>query len=86
LSALENGNNTEVINSKEKEIKIITRNAYFYATAMTVITIIISINIAWKFLLSETLGMKHRILLTGAIYEKVKNVSIIVACIIICMQ
>jgi len=75
LSALENGNNTEVINSKEKEIKIITRNAYFYATAMTVIAIIISINIAWTFVLSETLGMKHRILLTGAIYEKVKNVT-----------
>ena len=71
-----NGNNTEVINSKEQQLKISTRNAYLYATGMTIIAIIISINIARTFFLSETLGMKHRILLIAAIYEKVRNTYI----------
>ena len=71
LSALRNDNNTELIKSKEEEIQIITRNAYLYAAGMAIIAFIITINIAWTFLLSETLGMKHRILFIAAIYEKV---------------
>ena len=73
LSAMRNENNTESIKSKEEEIQIITRNAYLYATGMAIIAFIITLSIAWTFLLSETLGMKHRILFIAAIYEKVST-------------
>ena len=78
LTALrsDHNNNTGLIKSKEEEIRIITRNAYLYAAGMAIIAFIITINIAWTFLLSETLGMKHRILFIAAIYEKVKSVRI----------
>ena len=72
----DHNNNTGLIKSKEEEIRIITRNAYLYAAGMAIIAFIITINIAWTFLLSETLGMKHRILFIAAIYEKVKSVRI----------
>ena len=77
LSALRNdhnNNNTGLIKSKEEELQIITRNAYLYAAGMAIIAFIITISIAWTFLLSETLGMKHRILFIAAIYEKVKSI------------
>ena len=68
---MRNSNSTEEINSKEEEIQIITRNAYLYAAGIVIIAVIITVNIAWTFVLSETLGMKHRILFIAAIYEKV---------------
>lgn len=77
LSALRNSNNTESINSKEEEIQIITRNAYLYAAGITMIAFIITLNIAWTFVFSETLGMKHRILFIAAVYEKVRNIPVI---------
>ena len=73
LSTLRNSNNTERINSKEEEIQISTRNAYLHAAGIVIIAFIITINIAWTFVLSETLGMKHRILFIAAIYEKVAS-------------
>jgi len=75
LSRLRNGNNTEVICSKEEEIKILTRNAYLYAAGMTVIAFIILIDHAWTLYFTEILGMKHRILLIAAIYEKVRSIA-----------
>ena len=75
LSTLRNSNNTERINSKEEKIQISTRNAYLYVAGIVIIAFIITINIAWTFVLSETLGMKHRILFIAAIYEKVASYS-----------
>ena len=75
LSTLRNSNNTERINSKEEKIQISTRNAYLYVAGIVIIAFIITTNIAWTFVLSETLGMKHRILFIAAIYEKVASYS-----------
>ena len=75
LSALRNDNNTdsELINSKEEEIQISTRNAYLYGAGMVIIAFILAFNHAWAFFFSGILGMKNRILLIAAIYEKVKK-------------
>ena len=74
LDALRNSNNTELISSKEEELQISTRNAYLYAAGIAIIAFVTSGNIAWLCFLAETLGMRHRILFIGAIYEKAKNV------------
>ena len=76
LSALRNDNNTdsELINSKEEEIQISTKNAYLYAVGMVIVAFILALNHAWGFFFSGILGMKNRILLIAAIYEKAKNV------------
>ena len=71
LSTLKSDNNTEMINSKEEEIQVITRNAYLYAAGIAAVAFIIFMNHAWLFFFSETLGMKVRILFIAAIYEKV---------------
>ena len=76
LSTLRNDNNTELISSKEEEIQIITRNAYFYATGIAIIAFIVLLNHAWLVFLYETLGMKHRVLFIAAIYEKVLYICI----------
>ena len=73
LSALRNSSNTEEIDSMQKAIQTITRNAYLYGTGIAMIAFIIVLNHAWVFFLANTLGMKHRILFTAAIYEKVHN-------------
>ena len=74
LSVLRNiGNDTELISSKMEEIQGLTRNAYLYATGMSVIAVGLAINHAWTFYLSGTLGMKNRILFTAAIYEKARS-------------
>ena len=74
ISALRSSNDSEVINSKEEEIQIMTRNAYLYAAGLTIIAFIIAVNITWLCILTETLGMNHRILFTAAIYDKAKNI------------
>ena len=71
LSALKSDNNTEMINSKEEEIQVITRNAYLYAAGITTIVFIIILDHNWLFFFYEMLGMKVRILFIAAIYEKV---------------
>ena len=74
LSVLRNNpNDTELISSKMKEIEGLTRNAYLYATGMSIIAVGLAIDHAWTFYLSGTMGMKHRILFTAAIYEKARN-------------
>ena len=77
LSVLRNnGNDTELINSKREEIQGLTRNAYLYAMGMSIIAVGLAMDHAWTFYLSGTLGMRHRILFTAAIYEKVRNTYI----------
>ena len=71
LSTLKSDNNTEMINSIEEEIQVITRNAYLYAAGIAAIAFIIFMNHAWLFFFSDILGMKVRILFIAAIYEKV---------------
>jgi len=72
LSALRNGSNTDVINSKEEEMQAFTRNAYLYAAGITTFAFIILVNHGWIFFYAEILGMKHRVLLIAAIYKKVE--------------
>lgn len=73
LTALRNVSDTKLVNSKEEEIKVLTRNAYLYAAGMAIIAFALAMDHAWTFYLSGTLGMKHRILFTAAIYEKARN-------------
>ena len=75
IAALRNSSDSEVINSKEEEIQIMTRNAYLYAAGITIIAFIIAVNVTWLCILAETLGMNHRILFTAAIYDKAKNIN-----------
>ena len=72
LSELRNSNDSELIKSKEEKIQILTRNAYLYATAMAIIGFGLACTHAWTFYISGKMGMKHRILLTAAIYEKAR--------------
>ena len=81
LTALRIYNNTDLIDSTEKEIQVLTRNAYLYAAGIIIIAFTILLNHAWLFFLSETLGMKHRVLFIAAIYEKAKNPYCIVVCV-----
>ena len=85
ISALRNSNDSEVINSKEEEIQVMTRNAYLYATGMTITAFIVAVNVAWLCLLAETLGMNHRILFTAAIYDKAKNIYVSVKSVCVCV-
>ena len=71
--AAKGSNNTQLVNLKEDEIQIITRNAYLYAAGIAIIGFLTAVIIAWLNFLAETLGMKHRILFIAAIYEKAKN-------------
>ena len=75
LSIARNNSDTELINSKEEEIQVLTRNAYLYAMGMVIIAFALAMDHAWTFYLSGTLGMKHRILFTAAIYEKVRIID-----------
>ena len=87
LSALRNDNNTdsELINSKEEEIQISTRNAYLYAAGMVIVAFMLAFSHAWTFFICGILGMKSRILLIGAIFEKVKKAFYICIAIVIVM-
>jgi len=71
LSLLRRTNGTNNIDLVEDNIKVATRNAYLYATGITSISFTLSIIHAWGFFLGGETGMKSRILLTAAIYEKV---------------
>lgn len=81
LSALKNSNSTELSNSKEEELQVLTRDAYFFASAMTIVAFTLAFDHAWTFYISGTMGMKHRILLTAAIYEKASNKAIFISCL-----
>ena len=75
-------NNSELTNLNKEEMQASTRSAYLYAAGIALISLIISINVAWTFIFSGILGMKHRILFIAAIYEKAKNIIFIHASMI----
>ena len=77
LSVLRNGSDTELINSKMEEIQVLTRNAYLYAAGMPILAAALAMDHAWTFYLSGTMGMKHRILFTAAIYDKARSTCIL---------
>ena len=71
LSLLRRTNDTNSVDRVEEEIRVTTRNAYLYATGMSLLGFLVAVLHAWVFYFSGTTGMKMRILLTAAIYNKV---------------
>ena len=71
LSVLRNSNNTELVTLKQEEIEVATRDAYLYALGMIVASYSIAVNHTWVFYSLDRIGMIHRIVLTGVIYQKV---------------
>ena len=78
LSALRNGNNSvrndnnsELVALKEEEIKTATRDAYLYALGMIVASCTVALLHTWVFYNLHKIGMIHRIVLTGVIFQKV---------------
>jgi len=71
LSLLRRNNDTNLIDVVEEDINVATRNAYLYATGITLTAFTLSMIHAWVFFLGSSTGMKSRILLTAAIYDKV---------------
>ena len=71
LSALKNGNNSELVALKEEEIRTATRDAYLYAVGMIVASYMVAVNHTWVFYNFDKLGMMLRVVMTGAIFEKV---------------
>ena len=71
LSILRNGNDSELVTLKEEEIKMATKDAYMYALGMIVSSYCMAVNHTWVFHNLEKIGMIHRIVLTGAIFQKV---------------
>ena len=71
LSTLENSNSSELVALKEEKIKMATRDAYLYALGMIVASYYMAIHHTWVFYISHKLGMMHRIVMTGAIFQKV---------------
>jgi len=82
LSILRNDNNSELIGLKEEEIKMATRNAYFYALGMIVASLYMAVHHTWMFYISHKIGMMHRIIMTGSIFKKVTyfKLSNIISC------
>lgn len=71
LSALKTLNNSELVNLKEEEIQVATRDAYLYATGMALLTFFSVFSYTWTFYYAHVLGMMHRVVMIGAIYSKV---------------
>ena len=71
LSVAREANDSSLMNSVEEEINVATRDAYLYAAGITAIGFVVAVLHSWVFYLSGTTGMKYRVLLTAAIYEKV---------------
>ena len=72
LSALKNDNNSELVALKEEEIRTATRDVYLYAVGMIVASYIMAVNHTWVFYNSHKIGMMYRIVMTAAIFRKVK--------------
>ena len=68
---LRNGNYSELVALKEEEIKMATRNAYFYALGIIVSAFYVSVHHSCLFCYSDKIGMMHRVVMTGAIFKKV---------------
>ena len=74
LSVLKNGNNSELVALKEEEINVASRDAYLYALGMIVASYSVAINHTWVFYNAHKIGMMNRIVMTGAIFQKVAKV------------
>ena len=78
LTLLRNMSSTnDSIKSKQEEIDDATRDAYLYAVGMIVLMVLIGITHAWAFYLAQNMGMQMRIIATGAIYNKVLRLILI---------
>ncbi|XP_065882476.1 ATP-binding cassette subfamily C member 4-like [Dysidea avara] len=75
LTTLQNSNKSDLANSVEDEIKLVTRNAFLYAAGIALLGIAQALIHAWALFLSSILGMKIRVLLTAAIYDKSLHLS-----------
>ena len=71
LSTLKHNNSSELVVMKEEEIEIATRDAYLYALGMVVASYYMAVHHTWVFYISHKIGMMHRIVMTGAIFQKV---------------
>ena len=71
LSLLRRTNDTNSVDRVEEEIRVATRNAYLYATGMSLLGFSLTMIHAWSLYLACLTGMKNRILLTAVIYDKV---------------
>ena len=82
---MEDSNSTELVALKEEEIKMATRDAYLYALGMIVASYYMAVHHTWVFYISHKLGMMYRIVMTGAIFQKVcvvYNIMMISYCVI----
>ena len=82
LSAISNLNNSKLVNLKEDEIQLATRDAYLYATGIALLTLCSVFSFTWTFYYAHVLGMMHRIVMISAIYTKVCSyVYVLLSCI-----
>ena len=72
LTLLRNMSSTDSsIMSKQEEIDDATRDAYLYAAGMVIVMVCVGMTHAWGYHLAQIMGMKMRIITTGAIFNKV---------------
>jgi len=71
LESLRLQNDTLGVQSKQREIDDVVRNGYLYALCLVPVVFFFAVNRANTFFLAYKMGMKCRIMTTGAIYEKV---------------
>ena len=71
LSALRALNNSQLVNTKEEETQMATREAYLYAVGVAMLTLCSVFSFTWTFYYAHVIGMMHRIVLIAAIYSKV---------------
>ena len=64
-----------LITSKQREIDDATRDAYLYALGMIVVTVSGIFFHVWSFYWGQNIGMQVRIIMVGAIYNKVWTTS-----------
>lgn len=63
--------NSELVDQIEEEITSTTRDAYFYAAGITLVSCIRVFIFTWTFYLANKIGMMHRVMMIAAIYSKV---------------
>ena len=54
----------------------ITRNVYLYATGLMLVMLCFAVQYTWVYYWSDKIGMTSRIIMTGAIYRKVRAIKI----------
>ena len=71
LEIVRASNNSELVYQIEEEITSTTRDAYFYAAGITLVSCIRVFIFTWTFYLANKIGMMHRVMMIAAIYSKV---------------